>query len=650
MLSFPMFVASPTQTSLLASSSALSVPSVLRKTRSVTHTAPPADLASNSFTIRTYAKSAHNSFIMNTSKTKDLKLFRMNTYEKNGEGLPTSCQAIRGRVGTLSGWPPSAVSRSGCGAERAMAQARIVDRSRTQHGAQHRQQPIRHAAQRSPMRMPASAQPPVVFLADGVVLRAHARPVIGGVAHPLIAAVAHLHAAVLAALPRQRRDSGIRSQRVVVSFHQGLTSLGQHRGGDNTSGSRQGSQDGHVTMLLFFSLDRFLSCQLLEHRFRARRQCGPLLRQQTQMRQEQQSMLAGGFHRSRHQRKTWRAKLLDNCGGAQPPHAMRTQQFFDARLRQPPTFRRVWSGFQHTPHPRLIRLRTQHQELRIVALQLFAQLTRIAAEVHAQLFVQARKIPQSKNLRVVAPHQTKTVPVGAQSAGQHQRVAAIIFRAGRKIAIAKPIQLFGIQGKHRETAFQQRFHQRSTRHFDGHGHRARRTAVAQLRQPAQQRLQSCRRVQHLTLPERLALRIQNTNLMRLRSPIDAHKKYKTIHVGHKPPFRPAYAANATPVLALTAQTPHWAFGCKPAQRGACPSQALPSAGALWHSLRLAGLLWSTALGSHAERVQGSPLPLAPPLACPSLKRRNARTKTSISTALKHSAEAPPPFPKTSSQN
>jgi hypothetical protein len=87
-----MFVASPTPISLLASSSAFSVTSVLRKTRSVTHAAPRADLASNSFTIRTYAKCTHKPCRMNTSKTQDLKLFRMNTYEKTGEGVP-SCRS-----------------------------------------------------------------------------------------------------------------------------------------------------------------------------------------------------------------------------------------------------------------------------------------------------------------------------------------------------------------------------------------------------------------------------------------------------------------------------------------------------------------------------------------------------------------------------
>ncbi len=41
-----------------------------------------------SFIIRTYAKCSHNPFRMNTSKTQDLKLFRINTYEKTGGGVP----------------------------------------------------------------------------------------------------------------------------------------------------------------------------------------------------------------------------------------------------------------------------------------------------------------------------------------------------------------------------------------------------------------------------------------------------------------------------------------------------------------------------------------------------------------------------------
>jgi hypothetical protein len=55
---------------------------------------PPTDpfaaaqrsLAAIPFTIRTYPKCSRNPFGMNTSRTQDLKLFRMNTYRETGGG------------------------------------------------------------------------------------------------------------------------------------------------------------------------------------------------------------------------------------------------------------------------------------------------------------------------------------------------------------------------------------------------------------------------------------------------------------------------------------------------------------------------------------------------------------------------------------
>src|SRR5579859_2112692 len=126
-----------------------------------------------------------------------------------GEGLPTILSRF------LEGWVPfrraapcGSGARLGCRAQCSMTEAGIKQRSRTQHGAQHGQQPIRHAAQSTSVRVAPGAQPPIVLVADGIVLHAHARPMIGGVAHPRIAAPPHAYAALLAALPRQRRDSG----------------------------------------------------------------------------------------------------------------------------------------------------------------------------------------------------------------------------------------------------------------------------------------------------------------------------------------------------------------------------------------------------------------------------------------------------------
>ena len=89
--------------------SANSVPSALKSTRALPSTDPfdaphhpphcfsffhqspvtnHQSQVTKSFIIRTYAKCARNSFTMNTSKTQDLKLFRINTYGKTGGGVP----------------------------------------------------------------------------------------------------------------------------------------------------------------------------------------------------------------------------------------------------------------------------------------------------------------------------------------------------------------------------------------------------------------------------------------------------------------------------------------------------------------------------------------------------------------------------------
>lgn len=64
---------------------------------------PPQSLAAIPFRIRTYEKYVRNPFGIRTSKTKNLKLFRMNTYEKNrGWGATSAAARNRSVLGPLS--------------------------------------------------------------------------------------------------------------------------------------------------------------------------------------------------------------------------------------------------------------------------------------------------------------------------------------------------------------------------------------------------------------------------------------------------------------------------------------------------------------------------------------------------------------------
>jgi hypothetical protein len=76
------------------------------------HLAPPPTfsplLIAKSRRIRTYANPTYNPFTMNTSKTKDLKSFRIRTYKKTGEGAPPTGQELHRRAATRKVCPPTA--------------------------------------------------------------------------------------------------------------------------------------------------------------------------------------------------------------------------------------------------------------------------------------------------------------------------------------------------------------------------------------------------------------------------------------------------------------------------------------------------------------------------------------------------------------
>ncbi len=83
---------------------------------------------------------------------------------------------------------------------------------------------------------------------------AGARPVIEGIAQSLIATLTHDHGDFFAALVCDRSCPTVTPQGMVISFSDSLGSFAEHRGGDFSSHSRQGQEDGRVTMLLVLAV------------------------------------------------------------------------------------------------------------------------------------------------------------------------------------------------------------------------------------------------------------------------------------------------------------------------------------------------------------------------------------------------------------
>ena len=227
-----------------------------------------------------------------------------------GGGLPTICQDKR-----KGAYPSRAAAQCGVLSRTVLpgvTTALLIKGSAPEHGAQHGQQPVGHAAEGAAMGVSPGAQPMVVLPADRVVLHADPRPVIGGVAQARVAASPHQHHRLLAALAGDRRDARIGAQSVVVSFGEGLRGLGQHRGGDHTSHSGQGKDERHVTMLAGVCVRWLTGGELIQQSLDAHCELAPLLGDQAEMREQQQRMFAGGFRGSRGQQKTRRLELLDN--------------------------------------------------------------------------------------------------------------------------------------------------------------------------------------------------------------------------------------------------------------------------------------------------------------------------------------------------
>ena len=88
-----------------------------------------------------------------------------------------------------------------------------------------------------------------------IVLNGGARPMINGGPQAHVTGLPHDNDAALAATPGHRCDPAQTAQCVIISSTQGFPSLGEQRGEDDPSDSRQGPQDRHVALL--WALPRF---------------------------------------------------------------------------------------------------------------------------------------------------------------------------------------------------------------------------------------------------------------------------------------------------------------------------------------------------------------------------------------------------------
>src|SRR5262245_19578425 len=233
----------------------------------------------------------------------------------------------------------------------------IVERTVREHRNENPERAIGNASESTSV----STVPQAVVMGTAVriVLHTGARPVIEGVAQTRIAPIAHADAERLTALPRHRGDPPVRPQRLVVSLGQRLRGLGEHRGGDDSSHSRQGPEDRRVTVLS----SQLLRAQLLQQRFDLGGDFRALLVQQPQAWEQQRDVGAGGLYRPRSHVQRWCLQRLSDRRHRQAPDAIDLEHRRHRLGRHALGVRRGRDAIKQRPKPRVVRGWAQGERL-----------------------------------------------------------------------------------------------------------------------------------------------------------------------------------------------------------------------------------------------------------------------------------------------
>src|SRR5215470_755613 len=227
----------------------------------------------------------------------------------------------------------------------------IVERPVREHRNENPERAIGNASESTGVSVSTAPQAVVMGTTVRVVLHTGARPVVEGVAQTRIAPIAHADAKRLTALPRHWGDAPVRPQRLVVSVCQRPCGLGEHRGGDDSSHSRQGPQDRRVTVLS----SQLLRAQLLQQRFDLGGDFRALLVQQPQAWEQQRDVGAGGLHRPRSHVQRWCLQRLSDRRHRQAADAIDLEHRRHRLGRHALGVRRGRDAIKQRPKPRVVR-------------------------------------------------------------------------------------------------------------------------------------------------------------------------------------------------------------------------------------------------------------------------------------------------------
>jgi hypothetical protein len=381
------------------------------------------------------------------------------------------------------------------------------------------------------------------------------------------------------------------AQSVVISFSKRPRGLGEHRGGYDSSHSWQRPEDLDVAVLAslpFITLD---GRELIEQGFQARAAALALSVDQVQAWQQQGNVLGCGIDDPRRNPQCGSMQRGKDILRIQAANTVLTQQAFDGFPLQ--SAGHGWRGRQlkQRPQPWFVSRGAQLKRLRVEAVKLFAQTVGQPIGLAPEVFIDPGEFPQLNYQRIVQTNPAKAGPIGAQCVTEHEGVAAVVFGAGHAMAVAKAIELLGIDGVEVKPMLDQGFHYRATRNLDRDGGLSR-VISRKLMQPLRERGNCLTGMCKRSFGQDSAAAVEHTGLMGLSRPVDADVKLIVIiHHGFLPHFSLTLARRELmphhPCTGARGATPHWTCTNGRPRRGAGPLKAARSAGRAGRSWRVA---------------------------------------------------------------
>jgi hypothetical protein len=256
---------------------------------------------------------------------------------------------------------------------------------------------------------------------------------------------------------------------VVVSPAHRLGGLGEQRGEDDPSDSRQGSQDRHVALLgllprqglsLSLALGE-LGAEDIETAVRLLDLAADQL-EASGNRSDVRARRLGGASRHRQRLLPQDPQCL---GRRNPPDAVRLENALDAAFANPGGLGRRGRQSPQLKKPIGCQIVADRERLRVVAPQLLAHAVGEPIALLLQILGHARPLAQLNDNGVLGDNLAEAMAVGAHGIAEHMRIAPIVLRPGDSETVAEAIELFRVDRVDREPSFEQGRNNRAVRYL-----------------------------------------------------------------------------------------------------------------------------------------------------------------------------------------